>query len=346
MTKMWLEISEQPKVLSNCMERNSKVIKEIADIINKSDVKQVIIAARGTSGHAGLYGKYLIEIKTGIPVSIAAPSVFTLYNKSLCMKNSLVIGISQSGCAADVIEVIKSANSQGAVTLGITNDQSSPLAAEAKYHLFCAAGPEKSVAATKTFTSQLYLLAQLAAYRASDQKFLDELKNVPVLVEKTLENAQKIKEIVNRYRFMNECFVLARGINYPIARESALKIQETSYVRARAYAISEFHHGPFAMLDDQMPVIIYAPYDKTQEDAKQMIKKIKDNTGADILIVSNNEDTLSMGDCGIHIPDAENEFLIPILNAVTAQLFALNLSLLKGRNPDAPRGLKKVTITR
>jgi glucosamine--fructose-6-phosphate aminotransferase (isomerizing) len=343
---MWLEILEQPKVLENCMNVNRRTIDSIVARLKETDIKNVIIAARGTSDHAAVYAKYLIEIKTGIPVSLAAPSVFTMYNKTVKMSDSLVIGISQSGRAEDVLEVLKSAKSQGAPTVSITNHEDSPLATEAEYHLYCASGLEKSVAATKTFTAQIYLLAQLVAEWSSDEGFKKELSEVPALLAKTFENAGHIQNMVTRFRFMNECFVLARGTNYAVALESALKIQETTYVRAKAFATSDFHHGPFAMIDNHMPVIIYAPKGESLKDIKEMINKIKSNTGADILIISNDAEALSLGDCTITIPDITNDFITPFINVVVGQMFACNLALLRGLNPDAPRGLTKVTITR
>ncbi len=345
MTQMWLEISEQPKVLENCMKQNQKTIEAIVAKLKERDIRHVIIAARGTSDHAAVYAKYIIEIKLGIPVALAAPSVFTLYNKSLSMENSLVIGISQSGKAADVLEVLRSAKTQGAPTIAVTNHEDSPLAQEAEFHLFCAAGLEKSVAATKTFTSEIYLMARLVALWSEDEAFKKELSEVPGLLTKTIEGAGQIESKVERYRFMSECFVMARGVNYAVALESALKIQETTYVRAKAYATSDFHHGPFAMIDDHMPVIIYAPKGESLKDMNEMIQKLK-NAGADLLIVSNDADTLALGDCTIEIPDVTNDLITPFINVVVGQMFACNLSLLRGLNPDAPRGLSKVTITR
>lgn len=345
MSQMWLEILEQPQVLKNCLEKNQSTLDSIVQALKQKEIHHVIIAARGTSDHAAIYAKYLIEIKMGIPVTLAAPSVVTLYQKALMFKNSLVIGISQSGKAADVLEVLKAARLQGAPTLSVTNDEASPLAQEAQFHLFCSAGLEKSVAATKTFTSQIYLLAQLVAHWADDEAFREELAHVPSLMTQAIENADQIKNKVERYRFMNECFVLARGINYAIALEGALKIQETTYVRAKAYATSDFHHGPFAMIDDHMPVLIFAPQGPSLKDIHEMIQKLK-NAGADLLIVSNDVETLAMGDCSVAVPQGMSDFISPFINVVVAQMFACNLAQLRGLNPDAPRGLSKVTITR
>lgn len=345
MTQMWEEIFEQPVVLKKCLEFNTQIIKEIVTALKEQDINSVVIAARGTSDHAGIYGKYIIECATGIPVAMAAPSVQTMYHKHLKLKNTLVIGISQSGAAADVLEVIREANLQGAVTVSITNFTDSPLALESKFHLFTNAGLEKSVAATKTFIAQIYLLAQLVAAWSDDENLKKELSLVPENLSRTLKTAELITEKVQRYRYMEDCFVLARGINYAIALESALKIQETSYVRAKAYAISDFHHGPFAMIENGTPVLVYAPEGPSLPDTLEMIHKLK-NIGAELVIISNKQEILDLGDCAFRIPETSNDMISPFYNVTIAQMFACQLSLSRGLNPDSPRGLNKVTITK
>ncbi len=345
MTKMWQEIMEQPEVLKRTVETNKSVIDKLIGELETRDISTVIIAARGTSDHAAVYAKYAIETLVGIPVSLAAPSVLTMYNKKIDMKNCFVIGISQSGKAADAIEVVRSAAEQGALTMSVTNFVDSPLAEISKYHLFCDTGLETSVAATKTFTSTVYLLINFIAKWAKNEELQKELKQTPEIMNSVFGQADTIKETVQKYRFMKECFVLARGINYSIALEAALKIQETTYVRAKAFATSDFHHGPFAMVERDMPVIVYAPEGPSSKDILEMIHKLKDSQ-ADILIVSNNKSLLEMGDSGIEIPAGISDYVSPLINVVVAQMFACNLSLLKGLNPDSPRGLNKVTITR
>ncbi|HBR03973.1 MAG TPA: glutamine--fructose-6-phosphate aminotransferase [Ruminiclostridium sp.] len=345
MTHMWQEIMDQPGVLRNALEQNYKTIEDLVALLKEKKIRHVVIAARGTSHHAAVYAKYTIEIKLGIPVLLAAPSVFTMYHQKPDMKDSLVIGISQSGRAQDVLEVVKSAREQGALTATVTNFTDSPLAQEASFHLFCASGVEKSVAATKTFMAQIYLLAQLVAFWADDEEFKKELSEVPGLLEQTLGEAGQIQQAATRYRFMNECFVLARGVNYSIALESALKIQETTYVRAKAYATSDFHHGPFAMIENNMPVIIYAPKGPSLADTMEMIGKLK-SAGADILTISSDPGVIAMGDCSITTPDSASDFITPFINTAIGQMFACDLALLKGLSPDTPRGLTKITITR
>lgn len=345
MTRMWSEILEQPLALRRCGEKNQKVLKEVVDEVKKRRIEQVVIVARGTSDHAAVYGKYALEMLTGIPVSLAASSVFTVYKRSLNLQNALVIGISQSGKAADALEVLKSANACGAMTVGITNYADSPIAAESAFHLNCEAGVELSVAATKTFMTQLFLLAGLAALWSGDESLGKELETVPAGVAKTLEIAQDIEDKIARYLFIHECFVLARGVNYAVALESALKIQETTYVRAKAFATSDFQHGPIAMLERDIPVIVYAPDGPSFEEMDAMIGRLR-GAAIETVVVSNNKSALGMGTCGFPIPQTDNDLISPFYNVAVAQMFACKLALAKGMNPDSPRGLNKVTITK
>lgn len=345
MVLMWEEILEEPKTIERCLDKNKKLIAGIADHIRKAGIDRIMIAARGTSDHAAVYAKYIIETELGLPVALAAPSVFTMYHGRLKLDKTLVIGISQSGKAADVLEVIKSANGSGAVTVSITNFSDSPLALEAQYHLDCSAGLEKSVAATKTFLAQITLLAALTAVWSGNSDMLARLESMPQEIEKLIGDSGDIAEKVQRYRYMEECFVLARGINYAIALESALKIQETCYVRAKAYATSDFYHGPYAMIEDGMPVFVFAPDGPSLNDVKAMIVRLKES-GAELIVISDIEELRAQGNCSFRIPKAGSDIFSPFYNVVIAQMFACRLALAKGLNPDSPRSLSKVTITK
>lgn len=345
MTIMEKEIREQPEVLEKCWSNNIELINEIVETMKERCISNVFIAARGTSDHAGIYGKYVFEILCGLPVALAAPSVFTLYNSTVNFTNSLVIGISQSGEAEDVKEVLASATKQGAISIAITNFPKSPLALNAKYHLDCSAGLEKSVAATKTFTAQMYLLGLLATSFANNCEVLEGFKQLPNNIKRVFGLENKIQQIAGRFRYMNECFVLARGTNYSVAMETALKIQETSYVRAKAYAVSDFYHGPFAMLDINIPVFIIAPEGESFKDMTEMVEKLGEK-GIELIIISNNKNILKKAKVALELPKEINDVYSPFYNAIIAQILACNISLNKGLNPDSPRDLSKVTITR
>jgi len=344
MTKMWEEILEQPSAVERCINYNKGIIKELITAVELKKIKMVIIAARGTSDHAAIYAKYAIETLKGIPVSLAAPSVITVYDSSLDMSECLVLGISQSGKAEDVRLFLDSAKRQGGITVSLTNDLESPLAREANFHLYCSAGEEKSVAATKTFTTQLASILYFVSEWANNAEMKKEILLLSGGIEETIDINKNMADVVERYRFMNECFVLARGINYAASMETALKIQETCYVRAKAYATSDFYHGPFAMVDKDMPVIMFLPEGQAYSDAYDMAKKVV-GVGADLLVVSNIDDALMLGNVGLRIAQTSTDYISPFFNVVVAQMFACELSLAKGLNPDSPRALNKVTIT-
>lgn len=343
MTLMWKEINEQPEVLKRCFEYNYDTSLKIAEAVKANHVKYATVAARGTSDHAGIYGKYLLETYAGLPVGLAAPSVTSMYEGAIDFSAGLVIGISQSGEAKDVLAVLKAAKKSGAVTVGITNFVDSPVAKEADFHLWCHAGLEKSVAATKTFTSQMMALALMTAAISGKKELFEQLKKVPELVQATLEDHEEIDRFVKKYTFAQEFFVLARGFNYPIALEQGLKIQETTYIRAKSYAVSDFYHGPFAMLTSSIPVLFFAAQDAVLEDVNVMLDKLTAKN-LEVVVVSNDTETLKKGTEAFRIPECD-PVVSPFLCAAFAQMFACKLSLSKGLNPDKPRDLNKVTIT-
>ena len=345
MTKMLTEIYEQPDIISKVLSASKDKIQGLVTELKQRDINNVVIAARGTSDHAGIYAKYLIEYSLGIPVSLAAPSILTVYSRKIDYSKSLVIGISQSGKALDALEVIKHAHSQNAVTIGITNFADSPIGNEAKYHLFTDAGLESSVAATKTFTAQMAVIALLAGIWADNTTILNALNKLPDGIRSILNREKQIEQTAQKYTYCEDCFILSRGLNYPIALEAALKLQETSYMHAQGYSISDFHHGPFAMIGDHTPVIVFAPEGPTFKDSVEMIDKLQ-KANAEIILVSNNKELLNRINISFEIPDIQDDTITPFFNVVFAQLFACKLALAKGRNPDSPRGLNKITITK
>lgn len=346
MTKMLLEIMEQPRVLSEIEKVNEETLKQLVSELNERSINHVVFAARGTSDHASIYGQYMLGIYKGAVCSLAIPSCITLYDGKLDLSNDLVIGVSQSGKAADASAVIERGNSQGAITVAITNDINSPMAKLAKYHLYCNANLEESVAATKTFTAQMYILGLLAAYWSENNELLKQLRNLPQQMDYMLKNLNdEIPMQVARFRYIKEGFVLARGISYPVALEAALKIQETCYIKMKGYAISDFYHGPLAQVDSDVPVIIFAPTGAAFEDTKEMINKII-SIGTQVMVVTDDENLAKESMQSVLIPKTGSEVTFAFLLAVFAQYFAQLLSVSKGLDPDMPRLLKKVTITK
>lgn len=241
---------------------------------------------------------------------------------------------------ADVIEVVMNGNKSGALTIGITNNMDSKLAKTVHKHLYCNCGEEKSVAATKTFVSQLTLLAKLACTLSNDVKIDKKLEKVAEDIEKILKKKEEIFTAAKSFVNMESCFTLSRGYNYPIAKESALKLQECTYVEAKSYSTSDFMHGPIAMIDDESKCFIYLNESRFSEELITAAKKIKDY-GAHIIVFSNERNLLEIGDTAIEIKVANIDMLSPFNMAVAIQLFACGLAKAKGVNPDAPRHLKK-----
>ena len=342
MTLMQKEIFETPDVLEKSLSFNAGVLETIAENINSRS--GIFIAARGTSDHAAIYGKYIFETLIGKPVGLAAPSVTTVYGRRVDYSGSVMIGISQSGEAQDVLGVLESAKKSGAYTVAITNDENSVLAKTADAHVHLCAGQEKSVAATKTFTSQMFALVTMAAACAKDAELLSALRILPDEVRRVLELDIKIKETAQRYRFMDCCFTLSRGYDYCMAFEAALKMQECAYIKAKAYSVSDFMHGPIAMIERDTPCLIYLSRGRFVDEMVGVIEKLKE-VRADITVVSDDEKLIALSDNSIRMPDVCHEMLSPLYIAPIIQLFACYISLTKGLSPDTPRGLKKVTIT-
>ncbi len=352
MSVMWSEIQEQPDLLKNTITGNISKIKSLADEIDKRGIRFITIAARGTSDNAAVYAKYVFELLVGIPVMLAAPSIFTIYNNFLNLRDSMVIGISQSGMAKDVLEVLKAAKEQGALTVSITNSPESPLAIGSDWHLYCNSGIEAGIAATKTFTAQAYIIVNLAlelagknrARAVNNKGLADELSLMPERIREVIKDVDIIDEITKMYRSMKDCIVLARGVNYAVALECAIKIMETSYVRAKAYSISDFYHGPLALIEGNTPVLLFAPDGPTIDDTRSMAKRLT-QIGADLLVISSDSEILKSGTVSISVPYSKYDIVSFFYNTVVAQIFAYRLTIQKGMDPDRPRNIKKITIT-
>lgn len=327
-------------------EANLDVIKSIIEDAKSKDINNVYFAARGTSDHACIYAQYLFGIYLGLPCALSTPSVMSMYGGEIRFGNSLVIAVSQSGKAEDVLSVVRCANKCNTVTVAITNNIDSPLAKEAKYHLYCNAGAEVSIAATKTFTSQMYLLALLCAVWSENNELLSLLDKVPAGIDDLLSYIpDDVGELVKRYRYLNAAVVLARGLTYPIALEGALKILETNQVKMKGYPISDFWHGPLAQVAEGDLVIVLAAKGVMLDDAKAMIERLE-GIGAEVLVISDDEIVCKANKFSLQLPDLGSDTVSPFLFAVTMQLIALKLTGVKGIDPDASKVLNKVTITK
>lgn len=341
MSLMLEEIAEQPTVLEKTIRLEKEKLKKLGVFLRERNVDLIVMVARGSSDNAAFFGRYLLEITTGIPVSLSAPSVFTLYNARLNLSRALVIGVSQSGEGADINQVLETAKKSGAFTLGITNFADSTMAKIADETLLIHAGREKSVAATKTYTGQMlhfYLLASILA----ETKL--EYEKIPEFTNQVLELKSEVEELVQRYVFMENCVVVGRGLNYGNSYELALKLMETCYVVAERFSSADFFHGPLAIVERRFPVILFAPKGVTRASSSDLLKRLKE-LHADSFSITNDEKIAALSSRSLLLPKEIDEFLSPIPFIVPAQLFAALLAEAKGLDADAPRSLTKVTTT-
>lgn len=337
---MLQEIAEQPAVLERTIAAERDKVVRLSSYLRSRDVDLIVIVARGSSDNASLFGRYLLEVTTGIPVSLSAPSVVTLYNAKLDLSRAIVVGVSQSGEGTDINTVLESAKASGAFTLGITNEADSTMATIADETLLIHAGRERSVAATKTYTGQMlhfYMLAEALA----DNKL--EIQRIPSYAANALELLPAVRDLVDRYTFMENCVVVGRGMNYGNSYELALKLMETCYVVAERFSSADFFHGPLAIVERRFPVIMFGPSGLTKKSSVDLLEELRD-LHADSLTITNDDDIASLSRNSLRMPQMD-EFLTPIPFIVPAQLFAALLSEAKGIDPDAPRSLKKVTKT-
>src|SRR5439155_1256467 len=253
------EIHEQPLVLERVWREEGGAVRALARRLRAQRPRAVVLAARGTSDNAALYGRYLIETHLRIPASLAAPSVVTLYGVRVKLRGMVVIGLSQSGRSPDIVRVIESAHDAGATTVAITNDPRAPLARAADEVLVLHAGAERSVAATKTYTAQLMLLSLLVAHTAGNSRLIRAHEALPEAVARALQTAPAVADAAALLQRARECLVTSRGYNFATALEAALKLKESSRVVAEALSSADLLHGPIAVVERDFPVIVVAP---------------------------------------------------------------------------------------
>jgi len=337
------EIAEQPSALARTITEERGKIARLGKHLKTRNIDLIVLVARGSSDNASLFGRYLLEIATGIPVSLSAPSVHTIYGARLKLDRALVVGVSQSGEGEDINRVLENARACGAYTVGITNEPKSTMTGLVDETLLTHGGRERSVAATKTFTGQMLLFYMLASELAiKPPPFSYEA--IPQFVERALEQKPAILELVQRYVFMENCVVVGRGLAYANAYELALKLMETCYVVAERFSSADFLHGPLAMVERHFPVILFAPPGVMLPGVKNLIERLSELHAETLAITS---DISVAGSCtrAIVMPREIDEFLAPIPYIVPGQIFAALLAEAKGLDPDAPRSLSKVTRT-
>ncbi|MBT2512952.1 SIS domain-containing protein [Arthrobacter sp. ISL-30] len=340
-SRMTREIFEQPAVLGRLLE-GSDPFRQMAATIRKAAPRFVLLAARGTSDHAALYAKYLIEISLGLPVGLASPSTLTAYGAKPQLDGVLWLAVSQSGGSPDLVEATAAVRRCGALTIALTNAPTSDLARAAEHHLEIGAGPETAVAATKSYTAQLLSLWLLIdAWRGGSGA---EAEGLPTLASQVLDD-DGVLAVAAQYRFADRVVFTGRGYSYPTAREGALKLMETSYLPAQAFSGADLLHGPFAMIDAQHPVIAVLSHGPGGRAMSPVLDRLAER-GAPVCIVGEAASAAAVpGGLFLPVPSDVPEELAPLLQILPLQRLALELSLSRGNDPDAPRGLRKVTET-
>lgn len=339
------EIAEQPAVLARLLDAERGQAEAIVAALRERDLALVVIAARGTSDNAARYAQYLFGAANRLPVALATPSLFTLYGAPPDLRRALVIGVSQSGESPDILAVLTEGRRQGAPTLAITNMPDSPLAQAAEFMLPLHAGRERSVAATKTYTAQLMALAMLSVAFARDTARWRELAAAPRAVEAALSLDAEIAQRAERYRYADRLVTGGRGYCYGSAFELALKLKETSYLLAEPYSPPDFLHGPVAIVDDGFPALLAGPGGAAYEGMLAFAQTIHER-GAELIAISDQEELLNLAQTPLRLPQPVPEWLAPLTVIVPGQLLALHLARTRGLDPDQPRGLTKVTLTK
>lgn len=341
---LYQEILQQPEVIEKFSQLGQGPVRKLAEQIQASDIRQVVIAARGTSDNAARYAQYLFGAMNRLPVALTTPSLFSLYQQPpRFAPDTLVLGISQSGQSPDIVSVLAEGRRQGCITAAITNFVKSPLAEQADHLIDLGAGEERSIAATKTYTAQLFAVSLLSAHLADDPDYLAVLDKAPHLVRQTLALNGEIEGLAERYRYVRNCVVVGRGFNYSTAFEIALKLKELTYTLAEPYSSADFLHGPVSLIEPAFPVIVVAPDGVLKPDLESFVRQLR-SMDAELLCVSNVDTILQMGRTRFPFPSVP-EWLSPLLAIIPGQLFALFLAAARDFDPDRPRGLQKVTET-
>jgi len=328
------EILQQPSVLETALKSNTAVARDGRALLGRSDVHHVVIAARGTSDNAARYAKYVWGARLGLPVTLAAPSLYTRYRHPPDLGGAAVVGISQSGQSPDLLSVLEEGRRVGRPTMALTNDPLSPIAELADVVIPLHAAPERSIAATKSYTSSLLAIAMIAAGT-------EPLGHVVEAVSNALAVEPAISDAVERSGEISKAVVLGRGYNHATAFEWAIKLQEMAYVLAHPYSTADFAHGPFALLEPGFPLLGVISEGALTEDGLSIIRRARDETGAAITIMTN----AVVSDLPtIDLPSID-EWLSPVMFMAACQLFTLHCAIANGIDPENPRGLAKVTRT-
>jgi glucosamine--fructose-6-phosphate aminotransferase (isomerizing) len=339
------EIREQPEVARRFLADQAENVERIATSLRERPVEHVVIAARGTSDHAAVYAQYVLGVRHRLSVGLGTPSIVSLYGAAPDVRDALVIGISQSGASPDIVAVIDAARDQGAPTIAITTEPESPLGAAADQTIALGAGPERAVAATKTYTAELLAIALLSAALADDAADRAAVAAIPETLAQALTLEPEVERIAADQSGTNRALVIARGYEYATAREWALKLKELARVFADPYSSADFQHGPLALVEPGVPVLAVARAGAPEADLVTLLGRLREDLGADLMVVSDQAPALDLATWPVALPAGTPEWLGPIVSIVVGQLHALHLTRARGLDPERPRNLSKVTRT-
>jgi glutamine---fructose-6-phosphate transaminase (isomerizing) len=339
------EILEQPGVVERLLTDQRAPMSRLAARLRRRAIDSVVIAARGTSDHAAIYAQYVMGTRHRLPVALATPSVLSLYGAAPRFRRALVVGISQSGASPDVVGIVEAGRKQGVPTLAITNDPGSALASAADHVVDLSAGPELAVAATKTYTAELVAVAMLSVAMGEGLKAgAGSLARLPAALTGALNSEAEAERVAGAQKAITHAVVLGRGYEYATAREWALKLQELTQVLAAPYSAADFQHGPIALTGPGFPAFAVVSGGAVSADLLAVLRRMR-ALGADLLVVSNRRELRDAGANALAVPGRIPEWLMPVVSIVPCQLHALHLARARGLDPDAPRHLRKVTLT-
>jgi glucosamine--fructose-6-phosphate aminotransferase (isomerizing) len=344
-TRLEREIGEQPEVLARLLTAGREDAERVAAELRAADPPFVLLAARGSSDNAARYAQYVLGAHHGRVVALAAPSLSTVYGARLAMRGALVVGISQSGRSPDVVAVVEQARRQGAPTLALTNDPGSPLGRAAARCFAVRAGEELAIAATKSYTAELAALAMISAALSGEAARWRELEALPDAVAAAVAAEGPLQALAAELRAASRILVLGRGFNFCTAHEVALKVTETSYVLAEAHSWVDFLHGPAAMVEPGLAVVVIAPSGAVAGEVFPLFDLL-DARGATSIAIADRGDVLARASAALALPQGVPEWLSPIVAVIPGQRLAAALARARGIDPDAPRGLSKITETR
>jgi len=337
------EIGQQPDVAAGVLAASGPAWAEVAAAIRAADPAGVVIAARGSSDHAAVYAKYLLEARNGLPVALAAPSLFTLYHRPPDLRRFCVLAISQAGASTDVVSVVEEARRQGSVTVAVTNDLASPLASAAAHVVALGSGPERSVPATKTYTASLLQVALLSQALTPSDEFAAALERVPEALRAALAAEAGMAPMVAALAGATRLAVLGRGYNLSTALEVGLKLMEAAYLVAEARSVADFLHGPIAIVEPGFPVLLVDAAGPAAGEMASLADRLRQR-GAAVLTIGDSAP--ARGSVGVRVATGLPEALTPLPFAVAGQLLTAGLAAARSIDPDRPRGLRKVTISR